>query len=191
MENLFLLCLVPPVSVAEDIDEIRNYISDKFNVHESLKRPAHITLYPPVKLSSQEAEKRFFNALESASFLNPFKQVLKNFNAFPEHTFYIDVERNEGIMNLEKQIRKELIPLKLLDKKDSNKFNPHLTLAFRDLKPSVFNEILTDFKDRKFKREFQVSSFSVYKHIDKRWQPYKEFAFQNVADKPKIPSLFD
>ncbi|WP_240916544.1 2'-5' RNA ligase family protein [Pedobacter sp. HDW13] len=117
--------------------------------------------------------------------------MLKNFNAFPEHTFYIDVEPNEGIMNLGKQIRKELIPLKLLDKKDSNKFNPHLTLAFRDLKPPVFKEILTDFKDRKFKREFQVSSFAVYKYIDKRWQPYKEFVFKALTDKPKIPSLFD
>jgi len=191
MENLFLVCLVPPVSVVEDVDEIRNYISDKFNVHESLKRPAHITLYPPVKLSSQEAERKFFNALEAASYLKAFSQVLKNFNAFPEHTFYIDVEQNEGIMNLEKQIRKELLPLKLLNKSSGNKFNPHLTLAYRDIKPPVFKEILIDFKDRKFKREFQVSSFSVYKHIDKRWQPYKEFAFKNTADKPKIPNLFD
>lgn len=191
MENLFLVCLVPPASIIEDVDEIRNYISDKFNVHESLKRPAHITLYPPVKISSQETEKKFFNALKAASYFNPFNQVLKNFNAFPEHTFYIDVERNDGIMSLEKQIRTELQPLKLLDKKDSNKFNPHLTLAFRDLKTPVFQEILAEFKDRKFKREFQISSFSVYKHMDKRWQPYKEIAFQNVADKPKIPSLFD
>ncbi|QIL42517.1 2'-5' RNA ligase family protein [Pedobacter sp. HDW13] len=148
-------------------------------------------LISPVKISSREAEKRFFNALETASFISPFNQILKNFNAFPEHTFYIDVEPNEGIMNLGKQIRKELIPLKLLDKKDSNKFNPHLTLAFRDLKPPVFKEILTDFKDRKFKREFQVSSFAVYKYIDKRWQPYKEFVFKALTDKPKIPSLFD
>jgi len=191
MKNLFLVCLVPPLSIAEDIEEIRNYISHKFNVHESLKRPAHITLYPPVKLPSQEAEKRFFNALDAASFFSPFSQLLKNFGAFPEHTFFIGVERNEGIMALEKRIRKELLPLKLLDKKDSNKFNPHLTLAFRDLKPPVFKEILTDFKDRKFKRQFQVASFSVYKHIDKRWQPYKELAFKNVADKPKTPSLFD
>lgn len=51
MENLFLVCLIPPISIVEDINEIRTYISDKFNVHESLKRPAHITLYPPVKLS--------------------------------------------------------------------------------------------------------------------------------------------
>jgi len=188
MENLFLVCLVPPVSIVEDIDEIRNYISGKFDVYESLKRPAHITLYPPVKLSSFEAEKKFFKALADAAFSIPFTQVLKNFNSFPEHTFYLDVEKNEWLMNLEKQISKELQPLKLIEQNE--KFNPHLTLAFRDIKP-VFKNIIAEFKDRKFKREFQVSSFSVYKHQDKRWQPFREFTFKNPDTKPKALSLFD
>ncbi|TCD21777.1 2'-5' RNA ligase family protein [Pedobacter psychrodurus] len=188
MENLFLVCLVPPVSITEDIDEIRTYISEKFNVHESLKRPAHITLYPPVKLSAYEAEKSFFKALTDASFSQPFIQVLRNFNSFPEHTFYLDVEQNEGLMTLEKQISKALQPLKLLEKKE--KFNPHLTLAFRDVKPPIFKQIATEFKDRKFKREFSVSSFSVYKHMDKKWQPFKEFSFKNPDTKPKALSLF-
>ncbi|MBO9675146.1 MAG: 2'-5' RNA ligase family protein [Sphingobacteriaceae bacterium] len=190
MENLFLVCLVPPVSIVEDIDEIRNYISAQFNVHESLKRPAHITLYPPVKLSSPEAEKRFFNALEDASFITPFTQVLKNFSSFPEHTFFLDVQKNEGIMNLEKNIRTALLPLKLQEKRNTNKFNPHLTLAFKDLKPPVFKQITEAFKDKKFKREFLVSSFSVYKHLDKRWQPFKEFTFKDPATKSKTLNLF-
>lgn len=190
MENLFLVCLVPPISIVEDIDEIRTYISEKFNVHESLKRPAHITLYPPVKLSSLEAENRFFKALGDALFNIPFTQVLKNFSSFPEHTFFLDVERNEGIINLEKQIRTALLPLKLQEKRDTNKFNPHLTLAFKDLKPPVFKQITEEFKDRKFKREFPVSSFSVYKHQNKRWQPFKEFSFKNPDTKPKALSLF-
>lgn len=187
MENLFLVCIVPPVSIVEDIDEIRTYISEKFNVHESLKRPAHITLYPPVKLSSLEAENRFFKVLEDAAFSTAFTQVLKNFSSFPEHTFFLDVEKSEGIMNLEKQISKQLQPLKLIEKKE--KFNPHLTLAFRDIKP-VFKQITEAFKDRKFKREFGVSSFSVYKHQDKRWQPFKAFSFKNPDTKAKALSLF-
>ncbi|WP_293785642.1 2'-5' RNA ligase family protein [uncultured Pedobacter sp.] len=188
MENLFLVCLIPPTSISEDIDEIRTYISDKFNVHESLKRPAHITLYPPVKLTGYDAEKRFFNALEETSFHKPFTQVLRNFNSFPEHTFYLDVEQNEGLMLLEKQVNKALQPLKLIEKRE--KFNPHLTLAFRDIKP-VFKQICTEFKDRKFKREFLVSSFSVYKHMDKRWQPFKEFSFKDPETKPRALNLFD
>ncbi|MBB6239244.1 2'-5' RNA ligase [Pedobacter sp. AK013] len=188
MENLFLVCLVPPISIVEDIDEIRTYISDKFKVYESLKRPAHITLYPPVKLAAFDIEKSFFKALADASFSLPFTQVLRNFNSFPEHTFYLDVEQNEGLMRLEKQITKALQPLKLIEKKE--KFNPHLTLAFRDVKPPVFKQISAEFKDRKFKREFQVSSFSVYKHTDKRWQPFKEFHFKDPGTKPKVLSLF-
>ncbi|TCD08556.1 2'-5' RNA ligase family protein [Pedobacter frigidisoli] len=191
MENLFLVCLVPPVTIVEDIDEIKNHISQKFNVHESLKRPAHITLYNPVKLSSQEEERKFFKALEDASFAESFTQILRNFNSFDKHTFYLDVAQNSGIMNLQAEIKKELKPLKLLQEQDNFKFTPHLTLAFKDVKPLVMDLIIAEFKDKKFKREFQVSGFSVYKHINKRWQPFKEFKFKKPLEKPKSFSLFD
>jgi len=190
MENLFLVCIIPPPAIVEDIDEIRAFISAKFNVHESLKRPAHITLYNPVKITSLIQEQRFFKALENASYSENFKQVIKNFNSFPEHTFYLDVEQNPGIMNLQTQIKTELKPLKLLTSKDNFKFTPHLTLAFKDVKPPNYHAITAEFKDRNFKREFIVSGFSVYKHIDKKWRPFKEITFKLPGEKPKPLSLF-
>lgn len=191
MENLFLVCIIPPISIVEDIDEIRNDISWKYAVHESLKRPAHITLYNPVKLSSALQEQKFFSALEQSTFTDPFEQVLKNFSGFASHTVYIDVLQNGGIMNLQAQIKKELKPLALLPAKDSFKFNPHLTIAFKDVKPPVFESIITEYKEKQFKRTFPVNSFWVYKHIDKRWQPYKEFSFKGTTFKQKPLSLFD
>ncbi|WP_316802775.1 2'-5' RNA ligase family protein [Pedobacter nototheniae] len=191
MENLFLICIIPPVSIVEDIDEIRQDISLKYNVHESLKRPAHITLYNPVKLSAEQQEKKFFSALEQSIFSDPFEQILKNFNGFAPHTVYIDVLQNAGIMNLQAQIKKELRPLALLPDKDNFKFNPHLTIAFKDVKPTVFESITHEYREKQFKRTFVVNSFCVYKHLDKRWQPYKEFSFKGSATKPKPLSLFD
>jgi len=191
MENLFLVCLIPPVSIVEDVDVIRNEIADQFNVHESLKRPAHITLYNPVKLSSQEQEEIFFNKLDEVAFASPFTQVLKNFSSFPPHTVFIDVEHSDGIMNLQAEINKALKSLPFLEKTSQPKFNPHLTVAFKDVKLTVFPLIMDEYKERKFKRSFEVSGFSVYKHIDKRWQPFKECAFKNPYEKPRPLSLFD
>ena len=191
MENLFLVCLIPPLSILEDIDVIRNEISDKYKVYESLKRPAHITLYNPVKISSLEKEKSFFNALEEASFFESFSQILKGFNSFTPHTVFIDVERNAYILQLQAQIKSALKPLTLLPEKDNFKFNPHLTIAFKDIKPETYSSIIDEYKDKIFKREFFVDRFSVYKHMDKRWQPYKEIVFKHPKDKPKPLSLFD
>ncbi|WP_316830128.1 2'-5' RNA ligase family protein [Pedobacter aquatilis] len=191
MENLFLVCLIPPLSIAEDIDEIRNNISEKYNVFESLKRPAHITLYNPVKISSLANEAKFFKALEDASYSDAFHQVLKNFNAFEPHTVYIDVEQNDGIMKLQSQIKSALKPLNLIPAKDIMKFTPHLTIAFKDVKLPVYQSIMKEYGAKNFKRTFNVNSFSVYKHTDKRWRPYRDFAFKNPADKPKPLSLFD
>lgn len=191
MENLFLVCLIPPISIVEDIDVIRGEISDKYKVYESLKRPAHITLYNPVKISSLEKEKSFFKALEEASFSEIFSQVLKGFNSFAPHTVFIDVERNQSIMHLQAQIKSALQPLALLPERDNFKFNPHLTVAFKDVKPATYSLIVDEYQTKNFKRVFFVDSFSVYKHLDKRWQPYKEFVLKNPQDKPKPLSLFD
>lgn len=191
MENLFLVCLIPSLSIIEDVDVIRNEISDKYKVYESLKRPVHITLYNPVKISSLEMEKSFFKALESASFSESFSQVLKGFGSFAPHTIFIDVDRNAHIMQLQAQIKSALKPLALINQKDSFKFNPHLTIAFKDVKPETYASIMDEYKDKNFKREFFVDRFWVYKHIDKRWQPYKEFLFKNPKDEPKPLSLFD
>ncbi|WP_316736482.1 2'-5' RNA ligase family protein [Pedobacter aquatilis] len=190
MENLFLVCIVPPVSIVEDIDVIRNSISDKHKVFESLKRPAHITLYNPVKISSLEKEKRFFSALDRAAYSNAFHQTIQNFNSFPQHTIYIDVEQNESLMKLQAQIKSELKPLKLLDEKNNFKFTPHLTIAFKDVKPHQFTAILDEYQNKNFKRTFEINHLSVYKHIDKRWQPFKEIQFKNPDAKPGVLNLF-
>jgi len=190
MENLFLVCIVPPQTVIDDIDEIRESISAEYSVLESLKRPAHITLYNPIKISNEQ-EKKFFKALEDASYLNSFEQMLKNFKSFPPHTVYIDVEQNDGIMKLQAQIKRALKPLALIPAKEVVKFTPHLTIAFKDVKLPVYNLIMDAYRDKKFKRTFNVSGFSVYKHIDKRWRPYKEFLFRDPQGQAKPLSLFD
>lgn len=190
MENLFLVCLIPPISIIDDVDIIRNDISEKHRVFESLKRPAHITLYNPVKISSLEKEKRFFSALEDAAYSVSFTQVIKNFNSFPQHTIYIDVEQNSGLMNLQRQIKSTLTPLKLLDEKNNFKFTPHLTIAFKDVKPNQYASIMEEYGDKNFKRSFEVNQFSVYKHMNKRWQPFKEITFKNPDTKPGVLNLF-
>ena len=68
MENLFLVCLIPPKDIVDDIDNLRNFISEKFKVFESLKRPVHLTLYDPVKITSLSQEESFFNALNNAAY---------------------------------------------------------------------------------------------------------------------------
>jgi len=190
MEILYLVCLIPPVTVIDDVDEIRNEISQKFNVVESLKRPVHITLYNPVKISSLAEEEKFFSALQNAVYQNPFEQVLRNFGSFQTHTVFIDAEQNESIIKLQSKIKAELKALKIIPAKDVTKFTPHITIAFKDVKPGVHQVIMEAFKDKHFKRRFSVNSFWVYKHMDKKWKPFREFIFKNPDEAPKPLSLF-
>ena len=69
-----------------------------------------------MKITSLSQEENFFSALNNAAYSESFDQILLNFNSFPEHTFYIDAEQNQCIMNLKKQIDEELKPMKLIEK---------------------------------------------------------------------------
>lgn len=94
-------------------------------------------------------------------------------------------------MHLQQQIKTALKPLNLLAAKDVIKFNPHLTIAYKDVKSAIYPLIMEEYKSKNFKREFIVDRFFVYKYMDKRWQPYRAFLFKNPEDKPKPLNLFD
>jgi 2'-5' RNA ligase len=61
-----------------------------------------------------------------------------------------------------------------------NGFNPHITIAFRDLKKPFFYKIWDDVKDRTLEESFLAKSITVFKHNGKSWDVFKEIEFGNI-----------
>jgi 2'-5' RNA ligase len=186
--SLYLTALVPPPFLAEEIDDIRKEISSKYGVFAALKPPVHITLFRPANIESS-LETFLIKALRPVQHLHtPFIQKLENFDSFNNKTLFVACLKNPQLSLLQKNIS-AIYHKHNIDRKEnstSKGFHPHITVAYRDVMPKVFSDMWSDFKNRKFKRNFPVDRFVLFKHDGQKWNVLEEFPLsQSVA-----PTLF-
>ena len=172
----YFLAVVPPPPVYEDALSFKYYFKERYNSKASLNSPPHITLHMPFRWKEEKEQELIDTLLAFETGLEPFEIQLSNFNAFPPRVIFIDVVRNDKL---------DLLQSKLLRfcKKELNLFNsnykdqpfhPHLTLAFRDLKKSIFPEAWEEFSQKKYQAQFPVEKFVLLKHNGRVWQPCRE-----------------
>jgi 2'-5' RNA ligase len=56
-------------------------------------------------------------------------------------------------------------------------FHPHITLAFRDLKKTMFEAAWNEFKEKSFQTSFVMNAIDLLKHDGKCWHPLHRFHF--------------
>ncbi|WP_256009478.1 2'-5' RNA ligase family protein [Desertivirga xinjiangensis] len=178
--SLYLTAILPPTALSEEIDDIRKEISARFNVFSALKPPVHITLFRPLNVETS-LEKHLIKWLKPITLLHkPFAIELENFDSFNNKTLFVHCIKNpllqalqkdiSGIFNTNKVCREEL--------SGNNRFHPHITVAFRDVKPEVFDQLWLEFKNRKLKRSFIADRVSLLKHDGRKWNLMTEFILQ-------------
>lgn len=175
--KLYFIAVVPPSPIYEQAEELKLYFRDRYKSKASLNSPPHITLHMPFQLKEKkEADLSERLARFTAAF-NPFHMRLKNFSCFSPKVIFIDVDGNEELSVLQKELHR-------FCKKELNLFNanykelpfyPHLTLAFRDLKKPNFDKAWEEFKEKKFLADFLVEQVTLLKHTGKVWQVFQNF----------------
>lgn len=58
-----------------------------------------------------------------------------------------------------------------------------MTIATRDLRPSIFNKAWPEFQARKFDESFEVKNMSLLKHNGTVWEILNDFSFDGVEQK--------
>jgi 2'-5' RNA ligase len=188
MKNLYLTAILPPAQLSEQIDDIRKECAERFNVKAGLKPPVHITLYRPFFLE-QKREAHLVKLLLPVTDHVPFEQELENFNSFHMHTLFVRALKNPFLSSLQRSIssimsRNKIDPREV---KGNTLFNPHITIAYRDIPPEVFPLMWAEYRDRKFKRSFTIDGFTLLKHDRKKWNIFREFRFKQ---KEEVLTLF-
>jgi 2'-5' RNA ligase len=175
MHAKYFIAIVPEGTVFEKAEAIKQNLFNEYKLKGALRSPAHITLHRPFEWK-EEKEDLLIDTLKNFKACAPFDIELCDFNCFEPRVIFIDVKSNPQLNELHKNLARYCqINLRLLNEiNDPRGFHPHITLAFRDLKRSMFYPLWENFKEQQFKGIVNVTGFSLLK-LENRWKVIKEF----------------
>ncbi len=176
MNNTYFIAILLPERVLSQVEALKMELLEQFNLKGALRSPAHITLHRPFEWK-QEKEDELIEKLNEFKFNKDFEIVLKDFNCFEPRVIYVDVVNNELLGDLHDQLKyfaqKKLHLFNEVN--DERGFHPHVTIAFRDLKKHMFQEVWSCFKDRKFDDRLLFGGITLLK-LQQRWEVLHQFS---------------
>lgn len=180
-EAQYFIAIIPPEPVYSQAAQLKQYFKDHYNSKASLNSPPHITLHMPFRWKPSREHLLIESLQKFAASQKAFSVTLQNFSCFEPRVIFIDVLKSEELDNLQKQLKrfcKQQLNLFNADYKEMG-FNPHLTLAFRDLKKPEFYKAWEEFKERKFEATVTIWTITLLKHDGKVWKVLNEFWLTN------------
>ncbi|MCB9264527.1 MAG: 2'-5' RNA ligase family protein [Lewinellaceae bacterium] len=174
---LFFIAILPDEKIQREVTQFKEYAALHFRSSRSLRSPAHITLIPPFQWQAERVG-------ELAPALSPFAEEersfrlkLNHFSSFAPRVIFVDVERKSELQELQSRLEAYMTAKLGLNLKSHHSFNPHMTVAFKDLHRKVFPEAWAYFSGLNYEREFLADALTLLRHNGKRWEVFRKFVF--------------
>jgi 2'-5' RNA ligase len=178
----YFIALVPPSPIYEQAWQWKEYFKVEFNSKASLNSPPHITLHMPFEWKSEKESKLIDHLRQFSLTQSSFELVLKDFGCFPPRVIFIDLVENPELTQLQAALNsfcKKKLNLFNANRLDQP-YHPHLTVAFRDLKKSIFEKAWGSVKNVEFSGNFLVSGIMLLKRNGKSWEAMEKIAFHRL-----------
>lgn len=187
MKRLYFIAIIPPKPVAERIHQIRMKFAEKYHSEDALKPPVHLTLKEPFTMDTKEEVilKRRLNFIATQH--QKFEHILKNFGRFQKHTIFINAEKHDFLVGLKNALKKMFRTSFYHVQQDQMPFNPHYTIAYRDIDDKYFEIAFAEYQGKTFYEKFICNKFILFKRDGKQWHNIEEFKLSGM---PEI-TLFD
>lgn len=172
---LYFLALMLPDEISDQVTKLKEELERKYGIRHALKSPPHITLQKPFR-RPQSDEPIFIENLSSfASGQFSFEIKLSGFSVFSPRVIFVDVVNTKELADRHENLQQFLQTDLDFPKHEPNfGFNPHVTIATRDLKIH-FHEVWNEFKDRNFEANFMSYDLTMLKHNGKYWDVWHQF----------------
>jgi len=174
----YFLALIPPDLIFSKSHEIKQKIQEKFGLKYALKSPPHITLKMPFSYNEAKEDQLTDRLSEFLADQKPFSLGISGVGTFGQRVIFQGVVPSPELVELQKKLKifckRELL---LVDELSDRNYHPHLTLAFKDLKPSKFEGVLELVKELQFDAEFKVDRMALLKKTEGKWRIQKELFF--------------
>lgn len=170
---LYFIAIVPPEPIASEVTALKKYMAEHFASSRALRSPPHITLFAPFSLAQREEQNLAGTIAGSVKRIHSFPLRLNGFKAFKPGVIYIANEKSEDLMKLQEKIFQDvyifLHERKVEKQVRKMSFNPHMTIAYRDLTKENFYAAWAEFENRSFAASFIVNHVCLLKHNRLTW----------------------
>ncbi len=169
--HLRLIAIVPPDPLFTTIRKEQEYIAETWGPLHALRTPPHITIIPPMALSSAETGFLYGMAEAIAGSVTPFDILLQGYGAFKPRVIFIEPAKADGLQLLHDIWRQALMTRMphVLEKYPDRPFHPHVTLAHKDVKGSQFAKAYEHYAKQTFHASFTADHFHILQHAEEGW----------------------
>ncbi len=181
MQNpLFFIALLPDEAIQQEITAFKNHCAQHFGASHSLTSPPHVTLVSPFSWKADDLTLLEDALDEFAGSQSPFKIGMSGFGCFPPRVIYVDIVPNQMLSTLANKLIAHLEKSVGLIRKTAHGFNPHATIAHRDLQEEIFPLAWAYFSKLAFQRTFLADRLILLRHEQHRWETAATFDFQKT-----------
>ena len=180
MKELYFIAVVLPLDIREEVYNFKKIMAERYFVRHAFKCLDHITPHMPFKWKSTQEGELHRVLTEISTGMRSFELVLQNFGAFGPRVIYINVVENNLLRMLRDQVLREMRKKHVYNGEYRNEgFQPHITIAFRNLRKANFFEAWDAFKYQKYERSFFVNEIILLKYQSNNWNQMRSFPFMD------------
>jgi 2'-5' RNA ligase len=180
----YFLALLPPMPLAEQLTQLKEQLQERFHVKYALKSPSHLTLKMPFSYNEAKEVQLQEQLMQFLKEQNSFLVQVAGIGNFGQRVIYHRVIPSEALLTMQVGLRTFCKKsLHLVEELSDRNFQPHLTLAYKDLKASQFDEVLAFARDNAVAAEFIADKLFLLKRVAGRWKILASLAYgKNQAD---------
>lgn len=172
--RMYYVAIICPEKIDEKVFQFKEWMRKQFGCMVALKSQGHITLIPPFWMD-EGREEELIQTLQQFSSNDTPEIQLNGFSHFSDRVLFIHVNENKQLSQLKEQTETHFLQsFSGVIKKDERPFNPHVTIANRDVSPSTFIKAWAHFSKEKFEGSFVVDAISVLKLNSGKWNVIAE-----------------
>jgi 2'-5' RNA ligase len=169
MKNLFFSGLMVPEPLASDIALEKQLVKEMYGASHALKTIPHITIIPPFRMHHMRSEPLKELMYNVSKDFFPLNIELNGFGFFEQRVVYINVVYNENLKQLHLAFSAAFHKYFPEIKVNSDRFNPHVTIAHKDLDIESFLEARLFFSQRQFHAAFTCQNLTLFHHDGNQW----------------------
>lgn len=173
LQTHFLGVLLPE-DITSTLEDCRRYMSRNYGCRSGYGTPIHVTLVPPFCLPDEYTTSDLVGAIQKdvlpAAAELFFTASINNFGAFGDRTIFANVVANPKWTKLRDAVLDAVLDAAPgCTRKDKRPFQPHLTVANRDIPAGVSAEALSAFNELNLVEEFPVDNITIFERNGGKW----------------------